>query len=61
MAVPRNRHSNARKNSKRAHHAKSPKQFSACKNCAAPTLPHHVCASCGYYAGRSVVEVKASS
>ena len=28
MAVPRNRMSNARKNSKRAHHAKKPKHLS---------------------------------
>ena len=33
MAVPRNRHSNARKNSKRAHHAKKPKQIAACISC----------------------------
>ena len=28
MAVPRNRHSNARKNSKRARHARNPSAFS---------------------------------
>jgi large subunit ribosomal protein L32 len=55
MAVPRNRHSNARKNSKRAHHAKKPKQFIAC-SCGEKKLPHVTCLQCGQYAGRTVVE-----
>ncbi|HXF28674.1 MAG TPA: 50S ribosomal protein L32, partial [Chlamydiales bacterium] len=33
MAVPRNRHSNARKNSKRAHHAKEPRHLGSCSHC----------------------------
>lgn len=48
MAVPRNRMSNARKNSKRAHHAKTPKQISYCSSCNAPQLPHRACPSCGH-------------
>ncbi|MGK5594743.1 MAG: 50S ribosomal protein L32 [Parachlamydiaceae bacterium] len=55
MAVPRNRLSNARKNSKRAHHAKVPKQGTKCPNCGVAKLPHVLCPSCGFYAGRSVV------
>ncbi len=47
MAVPRNRMSNARKNSKRAHHAKKPKSLTVCSNCKAPRLPHYSCLSCG--------------
>lgn len=46
MAVPRNRMSNARKNSKRAHHAKKKKSLSVCSNCNAPKLPHFLCTSC---------------
>jgi large subunit ribosomal protein L32 len=49
MAVPRNRMSNARKNSKRAHHAKIPKQLSICINCKAPHLTHFSCPECGAY------------
>ncbi len=56
MAVPRNRHSTARRNSKRAHHAKVGKFFSTCTNCKNPHLPHHVCPSCGQYKGRSYGE-----
>jgi len=55
MAVPRNRHSNARKNSKRSHHAKRPLTIVSCKNCQQPHLPHRACVSCGYYNGRSLL------
>jgi large subunit ribosomal protein L32 len=56
MAVPRNRVSNARKNSKRAHEAKTPKQFTKCGNCGNSKLPHVVCSSCGYYRNMKVLE-----
>lgn len=53
MAVPRNRVSNAKKNSRRSHHAKTPKNLSACPHCQKPRLPHRICAFCGQYKGRS--------
>lgn len=49
MAVPRNRLSNARKNSKRAHHAKVPKQLTVCSNCNLARRPHFACEGCGHY------------
>ncbi|MBA3958174.1 MAG: 50S ribosomal protein L32 [Parachlamydiaceae bacterium] len=55
MAVPRNRHSNARKNSKRAHHAKKPKTCVSCNNCGESKLSHVICTKCGFYADRAVV------
>lgn len=58
MAVPRNRLSNARKNSKRAHHAKKPKSASACSNCGSSRLPHTICQACGSYGDRIVLNVK---
>jgi len=58
MAVPRNRHSNARKNTKRAHHAKKPKHFVSCSNCKNPKLAHVVCDTCGWYADRAVFAEK---
>lgn len=58
MAVPRNRTSNARKNSRRAHHAKKPQNTSACSNCAKPRLPHRICPHCGFYAGRAVTHAR---
>lgn len=59
MAVPRNRVSNARKNSRRAHHAKIPKQLGTCGNCSSPKLSHVICPTCGFYAGRQVIAPKA--
>lgn len=58
MAVPRNRLSNARKNSKRAHHAKKPKQFSTCSHCGSPKLPHRICMACGSYKNQVVIAQK---
>ncbi len=56
MAVPRNRMSNARKNSKRAHHAKKPKSLSVCGSCGAARLPHYSCQACGAYGAKPVAE-----
>lgn len=55
MAVPRNRHSNARKNSKRAHHAKKPLMLSTCSNCGTSCISHRICGACGFYGGKAVV------
>ena len=54
MAVPRNRLSNARKNSKRAHHAKKPKAAAACPRCGTLRIPHVICQSCGTYGNRVI-------
>ncbi|HKZ00110.1 MAG TPA: 50S ribosomal protein L32 [Rhabdochlamydiaceae bacterium] len=58
MAVPRNRTSNARKNSRRSHHAKKPQNTSSCKNCNKPRVPHRICPHCGFYAGKLVVHAQ---
>lgn len=60
MAVPRNRHSNARKNSKRAHHAKKPKSLARCDNCDSFRMPHTICTACGRYGARVVFADKES-
>ena len=55
MAVPRNRHSNARKNKKKAHLAKELKVTIKCSNCLATILPHRLCSICGYYKKQQIV------
>jgi large subunit ribosomal protein L32 len=55
MAVPRNRHSNARKNKRRSHLAKVKKNTSKCSNCSKEILPHRICNFCGFYANRQIV------
>ncbi|HSW72937.1 MAG TPA: 50S ribosomal protein L32 [Chlamydiales bacterium] len=54
MAVPRNRTSNARKNSRRSHMAKKPKNLTGCPNCGKPRQSHRMCPSCGQYKNRAV-------
>jgi large subunit ribosomal protein L32 len=58
MAVPRNRTSNAKKNSRRSHMAKKKKVLSICSNCKKPTLAHKMCPFCGYYGGKSIIHEK---
>lgn len=58
MAVPRNRHSNARKNTRRAHDALKPVNTSECPNCGAQRRPHTACPSCGFYKGRQIIKGK---
>ena len=56
MAVPRNRLSNSRKNTKRSHHAKKPINTAKCSNCGSMRLPHVICGACGAYGNRIVIE-----
>ncbi len=57
MAVPKRRVSKTKKLQRRTHDALETKTFVVCPNCGAKVLPHHVCAKCGYYDGKQVVEV----
>jgi len=61
MAVPKRKTSPSRRNMRRAHDALKPTQSAECPNCGELKLAHHVCASCGHYRGREVVETTASS
>ncbi|SPN74068.1 50S ribosomal protein L32,50S ribosomal protein L32,ribosomal protein L32,Ribosomal L32p protein family [Chlamydia serpentis] len=58
MAVPRNRHSNARKNIRRSHDAKRIRCAAKCSNCKHAVLSHTICASCGFYNGKAVMTVE---
>lgn len=55
MAVPRNRTSNSRKNTRRSHMAKKPINLTKCGNCQSVILPHRLCPSCGYYGKKEVI------
>ena len=57
MAVPRNRTSNARKNSRRSHMAKVKINIVKCSNCNANVLSHRVCEACGFY-NKKQIETK---
>ena len=57
MAVPKSRTSKAKRDKRRSHDSLTAPARSNCPSCGAPKLPHRVCASCGTYRGRTVVEV----
>ena len=56
MAVPKKKISKSRRDMRRAHDALSPAAYGECTNCGELKRPHHVCAACGHYDGREVVE-----
>ena len=60
MAVPKRKVSKARKGKRRSHMALSLPAIDYCSQCHSPKLAHHVCPTCGSYAGREVMEVKAA-
>jgi len=45
---------------RRAHHALTLTQTSVCSKCGKPALPHRMCAHCGFYKGREVVDMLAA-
>ncbi len=62
MPNPKFRHSKARNRRDRAEWRKRidhATNIINCENCGEPNLPHHVCADCGFYNGKQVVEIKA--
>lgn len=58
MAVPYGRKSRARSRMQRAANMRyTAKGHTNCSNCREPKAGHHVCRSCGHYAGRQVLKV----
>jgi large subunit ribosomal protein L32 len=55
MAVPKQKQSHSRTAKRRATHKLTAPTYNACPHCHSPRLPHRVCPTCGYYAGREVV------
>ena len=56
MAVPARKTSKAKKNRRRTHYKLEVPGMNACPNCGELKKSHHVCASCGHYDGKEVVE-----
>jgi large subunit ribosomal protein L32 len=57
MAVPKRKVTRSKRDMRRAHDALTPMANNECPNCGELKRPHHVCAQCGYYKDREVVEV----
>ena len=58
MAVPKKKTSKSKRNSRRAHDRLPSEAYVECPNCGELARPHHVCASCGHYHGREVLEAE---
>jgi len=43
---------------RRAHDSLSASVYDECPNCGELKRPHHVCAACGYYDGREVMDAE---
>ncbi len=58
MAVPKRKMSRSRTRHRKAQwlRAKAP-TYATCSRCKAPVRPHTMCATCGSYGGRTVVDV----
>jgi large subunit ribosomal protein L32 len=59
MAVPQEKTSKRRRNTRRSHHALQAPSLASCSNCGALHLPHRICPQCGHYKGKEVIEVEA--
>lgn len=56
MPNPRKKHTKNKRGQRRSHDALTRPGTSVCSRCGEAKRPHHVCPSCGYYRGRSVVK-----
>ncbi|MBL8170554.1 MAG: 50S ribosomal protein L32 [Acidobacteria bacterium] len=57
MPNPKRRHSKSRSRKRRTHDALKRNSLSACPNCGNLKLPHRVCPRCGFYSGRTVIQI----
>ena len=53
------RHTKGKRNRRRSHLALAKTYLSLCSKCGKAVLPHRVCAYCGFYGGKEVVDVLA--
>jgi large subunit ribosomal protein L32 len=55
MSVPKQRHTKQRRDAKRDRFEIPAVKTQSCPKCGKAKLPHRVCASCGFYKGKEVV------
>jgi large subunit ribosomal protein L32 len=61
MAVPKFRISASKRDMRRSHHALKPRNYGYCPACGEAKIPHSICAACGTYKGKVVMQGKAKS
>lgn len=55
--VVRMRHTKSHTKNRRSHHALASTNFFRCENCKVLKKGHTVCAACGYYRGKKVLDL----
>lgn len=55
MPMPKKRTTRSKRGMRRSHDGISAVTVINCVNCGSTVKPHHVCPSCGYYKGKSVI------
>jgi large subunit ribosomal protein L32 len=55
--VVRMRHTKSHTANRRSHHALDATNFAKCENCQALKKRHTVCAACGFYRGKKVLDL----
>lgn len=59
MAVPKRKKSRSRTRHQKSQWLRTPAPPTAsCARCKSPLKPHTVCATCGHYAGRQVLQIE---
>jgi large subunit ribosomal protein L32 len=58
MALPKRRHSSARRDKRKANWKLSAPSACKCGNCGAVKRPHFVCPKCGYYRDEEIIVVE---
>lgn len=57
MGLPGHRRTSSHKRRRAAHFALAETTFNACPKCKKPLRPHRACVFCGYYKGKSMLNV----
>jgi len=58
MAHPKRKTSKQRKNKRRTHYKAVMPAIAKCSNCGEAVRPHNICAKCGHYNGKQVIEIE---
>jgi large subunit ribosomal protein L32 len=59
-ALPKRKYAKARQGKRRSHLTAALPPLDYCPQCHSPKMSHHVCPTCGTYAGREVIEMESS-
>lgn len=58
MAVPKRKTSKSRRDKRRTHDKAAMPAIAICPQCQEVVRPHHICAKCGFYNSKKILETK---